>query len=387
MKILLVHSYYRQKGGEDSVFEQEFELLKQSEEVTTLALHNLSGWKGALQFLFSIWNFGVAKKIRKQIEQNRPDIIQLYNWHYATGPVVIRIAAYMGVPIAVNLQNYRLLCPSGTLLFKGKLFTESIEKRGFPWRAVFKRVYRNSFFQTFWLAFIVWFHKISGTWSKVDLFIAPTKTVKKLFTETNNYLDLPPDKFIVKPNFSIQKETLTLKRNSRFLFVGRLSQEKGIEILLTAFKHSSNELIIAGSGPLSSLVEKTCAAHKNIRYAGNLDSVAVQHLMSESTAFVFTSIWYEPFGLVITEALSNGCPLIASDIGSPTELVQDGITGIHFKTGDPESLKNCLSRWNGLSDPEKNRYSENCMSIYSQLYTPEKNREELLAAYNTLTGK
>jgi glycosyltransferase involved in cell wall biosynthesis len=387
LKILLIHSYYQQKGGEDGVFEQESELLRQSEEVSALALHNLSGWKGAFQFLFSIWNFGAVKKIRKQIEQNRPDIIQLYNWHYATGPVVIRLAANLGIPVAMNLQNYRLLCPSGTLLFKGQLFTESIEKRGFPWKAVYNRVYRNSFFQTFWLAFIVWFHKISGTWSKVDLFIAPTNTVKKLFTETNNYLDLPPDKFIVKPNFSIQKETLALKRNNRFLFVGRLSQEKGIEMLLTAFKESSHELIIAGSGPLLSLVEETCATHKNIRYAGNLDREAVKNLMSSSSAFVFTSIWYEPFGLVITEALSNGCPLIASDIGSPAELVQNGITGIHFKAGDPESLRNCLDRWNSLSDLEKKRYSENGMFIYKQLYTPEKNREQLLTAYKTLIGK
>jgi glycosyltransferase involved in cell wall biosynthesis len=386
VRILLIHSYYQQRGGEDSVFEQEYELLKQSEEIRKITFNNLSGWLGALQFLLSVWNGGPAGKVRKLIYEFKPDIIQIYNWHYASGPVIIQTAKKLGVKIVINVQNYRLLCPSASLLYNGKLFTGSIEKRSFPWKAIRYRVYRNSYFQTFWLAFVVYFHKRAGTWKMVDQYIAPSNTVKKLFTDYKSYINIPKEKFLVKPNFSIQTGILTRKRGKHFLFIGRLSEEKGILFLLDTFKNSSFELIIAGNGPLKDKVLESCAHHSNIKFAGNLDKEKVKEAMSTCTALIFSSIWYEPFGLVITEALSNGCPLIASDIGSPTELVAEGVTGIHFKTGDRESLQNRLDYWQNLSETEKERYSFNCISSYNELFTPEKNREQLLSIYRSVVN-
>lgn len=384
MKILFVHSYYQQKGGEDAVFEQEFGLLKQTQEVEAIRFRNLNGWKGAVQFLFSVWNPAAARRTRKLIKQFKPDIVQIYNWHYATGPVIVRVAKKQGIQTVINIQNYRLLCPSGTLLHKGKLFTASLEKRGFPWRAVSKKVYRNSVLQTFWLAFVVWFHKQTGTWKKVDQYIVPTNTVKSLFTNTANCRDFPSEKFIVKPNFSVQTGIIPAKRDSHFLFVGRLSEEKGIEMLLETFRKSVHQLLIAGSGPLMDKVKEASSRYANIKYAGELDKKGVKEEMSRCTAFIFSSVWYEPFGLVITEALSNGCPLIASDIGSPAELVQEGITGIHFKTGDPRSLQHKLDEWQNIDENIKEQFRQNCISSYHLLYTPERNREQLLAIYYSL---
>jgi glycosyltransferase involved in cell wall biosynthesis len=386
VRILLIHSYYQQRGGEDSVFEQEYELLKQSEEVMKITFKNLSGWRGALQFILSIWNTGAAGKVRKTIDEFKPDIVQVYNWNYASGPVVIQIAKKQGIKVVINVQNYRLLCPSASLLHNGKLFTDSIDKRSFPWKAIRYKVYRNSFFQTFWLAFVVYFHKMAGTWKMVDQYIAPSNTVKKLFTDYKSYTNIPKEKFLVKPNFSIQTGIITRKREKHFLFVGRLSEEKGIDFLLETFKNSNHELVIAGNGPLKEKVLNVSAHHSNIQFAGNLDKVRVKEAMSMCTALIFSSIWYEPFGLVITEALSNGCPLIASDIGSPTELVAEGVTGIHFKTGDIESLLNRLDYWQSLSESEKERYSFNCVLSFNELYTPERNRDQLLSIYHSLVN-
>jgi glycosyltransferase involved in cell wall biosynthesis len=387
VRILLIHSYYQQRGGEDSVFEQEYVLLKQSEEVRAITFKNLAGWRGAVQFLFSFWNFGAVRKVKKLIREFKPDIVQIYNWHYASGPAPILVAKKMGMKVIINVQNYRLLCPSASLLHNGKLFIWSIQKRGFPWKAVFNKVYRNSFFQTFWLAFVVYFHKKIGTWNKVDHYIAPSNTVKNLFTGYKSYIDIPKEKFSVKPNFSIQTGILQFKRNSSFLFVGRLSEEKGIEVLLEAFKNSGHELVIAGNGPLKNNVLETSLQYANIKFAGSLDKKGVKEAMSRCTALIFTSIWYEPFGLVITEALSNGCPLIASDIGSPVELVVEGITGIHFVTGDRESLISKLNFWQGLEETEREIFRLNCIESFDELYTPEKNREQLLSIYgSTITG-
>lgn len=384
MRILLIHSYYQQRGGEDGVFEQEYELLKQSQEVKEITFNNLAGWRGAVQFLLSIWNFGAASKVRKLVCKFKPDIIQIHNWHYSSGPVVIRVAKKMGVKVVINVQNYRLLCPSGSLLHNGRLFTRSIQKRGFPWSAIYNKVYRNSFFQTFWLAFVIYFHKKRGTWKIVDQYIVPSNTVKNLFTDHKSYINIPKAKFAVKPNFSVRPSILPFKRDRHFLFIGRLSEEKGIHVLLEAFKNSSHELVIAGKGPLKQTILETCTQHSNIKYAGNLEKSKVKEAMSKCTALIFSSIWYEPFGLVITEALSSGCPLIASDIGSPAELVKEGVTGIHFKTGDKQSLRNRLDYWQNLSEIEQEQYRFNCISSYEDLFTPEKNREQLLSIYRSV---
>ncbi len=381
MKILLVHSYYQQRGGEDSVFEQEYELLQQSEETKALTFRNLGGWRGAVQFILSIWNFGAAAKVRELINEFKPDIIQIYNWHYSSGPAIIHAAKKLGVKIVINVPNYRLLCPSGSLLHKGKLFTCSIQKRGFPWKAVHNKVYRNSFFQTFWLAFVVYYHKKIGTWEIVDQYIVPSNTVLNLFTRYNSYINIPKDRFSVKPNFSIQTDKLPVKRGRHFLFVGRLSEEKGIHLLVDSFENSSYELIIAGSGPLKNMVMESCSRHSNITFAGNLDKEKVKEAMSICTALIFSSIWYEPFGLVITEALSNGCPVIASDMGSPAELIIEGVTGIHFSAGDKESLRNRLDYWQNLSEAEQEVYRLNCINCFNELFTPAKNLKQLLSIY------
>lgn len=384
MRILLIHSYYRQKGGEDVVFEQEFELLKKSQDVIAITFRNFSAWHGAAQFLGSIWNIRAARKIKKEIREFRPHVVQIYNWHYGTGPIIIRTANKLGAKVIMNTGNYRLLCPSGTLTHKGKLFTESITKKGFPWKAVVKKVYRESYFQTFWLAFVVWFHTKLKTWQKVDRYIVPSRTVRELFANAQNNLNLPVEKFVVKPNFSVQSEILKRHRNNHFLYIGRLSEEKGIGVLLEAFKNSPHQLVIAGSGPLLNDVTKISSIQTNIKFAGPLDKEAVKEALSNCNALIFPSICYETFGMVITEAMSNGCPIIASDIGSPSEIVLEGITGIHFRAGDKESLRSALDCWQSLSHIEKEQYQKNCFSKYEEFYTPEKNSELLMEIYNSV---
>jgi glycosyltransferase involved in cell wall biosynthesis len=385
MRILLIHSFYRHRGGEDVVFEQELELLKKTEEVRAISFQNEEGLRGGIQFVCSIWNFLAARKVREAIKEYRPDIVHVYNWHYATGPIIIRTALKAGCKVILSVGNYRLLCPSGTLTHKGKLFLASISKPGFPWNAVFHRVYRNSYFQTFWLAFIVYMHKKLGTWDKIDGFIVPTNLVSSLFTNSHNYLMLPLKKFIVKPNFSSPRPNNFVKRSSHFLYIGRLSEEKGIKVLLEAFSDSPFELAIAGTGPLLEKVSNAASLQPNIKYIGVLNKEEVQDALIRCTALVFPSICYETFGMVITEAFSSACPVIASDIGSPSEIVKEGITGFHFRAGDRNSLRSCLEKWQTLTEDKKEEMQRNCLSSFMDSYTPEKNLEQLKRIYHLIS--
>ncbi len=385
MKILVIHTHYQLHGGEDTVVKQEMKLLKQHHIVEVLCFQNQAGWQGALQFLCSIWNIGSAKTVRKKIQEFKPDVVHVHNWHFAIGPMVFREINRFGIPIVHTVHNYRLLCPSAILLHKGNLFTNSL-RESFPWKAVRNKVYRSSAAQTFWLAFVVWFHKKIGTWKKIDRYVCLTPFAVELFQESK--FGISKDRFVVKPNFTgAVKVPHCIERETHFLFIGRLSEEKGIEILLNAFKGSPFLLKIAGDGPLKELVLNTIKQSSNISYLGNLTSAKVTEELQKTQALIFPSVWYETFGLVNIEAFANETPVLASKIGAPKSLIIDGYNGFHFEPGDVDNLKAIVAKFNALSISEKKRMGLNAFQNYKSHYSPEMQQGYFDAIYNNVLKK
>lgn len=363
----MIHTSYRLKGGEDAVFGLEQDLLRKNHIVNTLHFQNKNGFAGAIQFLISIWNVSSNSIIKKKIKSFSPDIIHLHNWHFAIGPLVIRGIHKLKIPLVLTLHNFRLICPSGTLFHNNKLYLGSLTKN-FAWNAVQDKVYRNSYFQTFWLAFVVWLHKKIGTWQMVDTYVCLSEFMVDFFC--NSALNVNKTKFVIKPNFSKKpKELKKLKRGSHFLFIGRLVEEKGIRCLLNAFKNSNETIKIAGDGPLKSLVEKYSLEFNNINYIGFLPKQKLSEELQQASALIFPSIWYEPFGLTITEAFSNRCAVIASNIGAPKSTVKNDVNGLHFRYNETEDLEKALKKWKSLSDVEKEIFRQNAFKTYQEQYS------------------
>lgn len=369
MKILLIHTAYQFKGGEDSVVAQEIALLKERYEVEVLYFQNEAGAKGALQFISSIWNLKTAKVVKDKIMQFQPNVIHVHNFHFALGPLVFRVISSMRIPVVHTVHNYRLLCPSAILLHKGQLFTDSL-RQSFPWKAVQNKVYRSSATQTFWLAFIVWFHKKIGTWKRIDSYVCLTPFAVNLFQESS--FGVVKKHFSVKPNFTdLPKNSEAIAKENHFLFVGRLSAEKGIEILLDAFKELPFVLKIAGDGPLKENVVEASQQFSNISYLGNLNNEGVQLELQKAQALISPSIWYETFGLVNIEAFSNATPVLASKIGAPESLIIDGYNGFHFEAGNVEDLQQVVRRFEALSTTAKKQLGQNAFENYQSHYAPE----------------
>lgn len=382
MNILIIHTFYQQKGGEDAVFLQEAKLLEETENVATLTFQNKKGPASIIQFFTSPFNFLSARKVKRKIAEFKPDIIHLHNWHYAIGPIVIQVANKAGVPIVLTLHNYRLLCPSATLMSNGKLFDNS-RHVSFPWQAAKKKVYNNSFLQTFWLALIVWLHKKMGTWKKVSHYFALTEFAKNIHLDST--LGLAQDQVSVKPNFSERPVLISpLKRDNSFLFIGRLSEEKGIQTLLKAFSDTNYILKIAGDGPLKEEVLAVCSANPNIHYLGSLQKEEVLKQMRSSSALIFPSIWYEGMPMTILEAFSSGTPVIASNLGAMASLINDKINGLHFEAGNESDLKEKIESWSALTAEDKAIFSQNALAFYEKLYSPEKNKDLLLKKYTEI---
>ncbi len=381
MRILVVHNKYQRQGGEDAVFNNEVGLLRATEEVKTLVYENHTGFRGALQFILSVWNVFAVREIKKSIDGFQPDLIHLHNWHYAIGPLIIRTARKKKIPIVLTIHNYRLLCPSATLLNRESLFLDSLHV-SFPWKAVQYKLYRNSYFQTFWLALVVWFHKKIGTWKLVDRYIVLTDFAKNVFASSS--FGVGESKFSVMPNFVEDPMVQIHDRADYYLYIGRLSEEKGIEILLRSFKNKTNELYIAGEGHLKSAVISASKENPHIHYLGQLDLPSVRERMAHCSALIFPSIWYEGMPMTIIEAFAIGTPVIGSNLGAMSAMIRDGYNGICFRAGDSASLTEKIAYWENLDRNDKFQLSQNARASFEAGYTAERHRDQLLSIYRSV---
>lgn len=381
MKILIIHTKYQLQGGEDTVVKQEIELLRQYNTVEVLYFQNKAGWKGGLQFLSSVWNNYAANKVKQKIKEFKPDVVHVHNWHFACGPLVFRMVNSLGIPIVHTVHNYRLLCPSSILLHKGKLFENSLHQL-FPWTAVFNKVYRSSVMQTFWLAFVVWFHKKIGTWKKIDTYVCLTSFAVNLFEHSN--FGVSKKKFLVKPNFIYSSPTdLSIMKEGHFLFIGRLSEEKGIDVMLNTFKELPLVLKIAGEGPLKEQVIDFSRQFLNIEYLGNLSKIEVTDALVKAQALISPSICYEGMPMTILEAFSASTPVITSDLGAMSSLISNGSNGFLFEAGNVKDLKNTILKFNALCEEDKKQMGINAFEKYQTIYSPELQQQYFDVIYKT----
>jgi glycosyltransferase involved in cell wall biosynthesis len=383
VKVLVIHTAYKQRGGEDSVVFNEIQLLKNAGvEVSLLEFNNdKNTLLNVLQIPFNLASYN---KTNTRIKEFKPDVIHIHNLHFAGSPAVIYAARARKIPVVLTLHNYRLLCPSATLFYRGELFTDSLNQE-FPSSAAVKGVYRNSILLTFWLSASMWLHQILGTWKLVNKYIALTPHTKQLFL--NSKLDYLGHKIIIKPNFCFPPKSVGNSTGNYFIYVGRLSEEKGIDVLLSAFKKNNLLLKIVGSGPLEADVIKAAVESKNIEFLGSLPPAEVALLLSNAKALIFTSQWYETFGMVIIEAFSAGVPVIASNIGHLQMTVKNGINGLLFTTGDTGSLNQKLEYFEALPLTSKLAYRKNALETYRKLYTPEINLAAMLNLYSGVIMK
>ena len=326
------------------------------------------------------FNFLSYIKMRKKLQAFRPDVVHVHNLHFAGSAAVLYAIKSSDAPIVMTLHNYRMVCPSGMLYANGAVFLDSL-RTSFPWKAVWKGVYKNRLV-SFWLAISMQLHKWLNTWKMVDRYIVLTENARRIILSSS--LRLQPERVIVKPNFSPAELKIEKRRSPVFLYVGRLSEEKGIEVLLKAFSLVDFKLCIAGDGPLVSAVQEAVASSPNIEYLGKKNKAAINELMSSCSALVFTSNWYEGMPLTIIESFSSGLPVIASRLGAMESMVKDGHNGLYFKVNDPNDLAQVLRKWASLPAETKQEFSDQARLTYEQTYTPERNAAQLLDIYDSV---
>lgn len=375
MRILIAHNAYKHKGGEDSVVETEIELLRQNgHEVDVFLKHNdeTDNMSRLSLAANTFWSTRSVKEIRRLISAKRPDVIHVHNTLPIISPAIYWIADKENIPIVQTLHNFRLMCPQAMFLRNNQICEDCLGNT--PWRAIPRRCYRNSVAQSTVLAGMVTAHRIMGTWrNKVTRYIALNEFCKKLFIAGG----LPPERVVVKPNFVDFAPPPHAARSS-FLFVGRLSIEKGIDTLAkAALMAKTCSIRVAGTGPEASALRLS----PNINPLGGLSGNEVREQMTTSKALILPSIWYENFPRTLVEAFACGLPVIASRLGALAELVEDGVTGLLFEPGNAEDLARKL-RWADEHPAELSVMGGNARAHYEANFTADINYRQLVSIYS-----
>ena len=383
MRILQVHNKYQLKGGEETVLFLEKELLKKNnhEVFSYIVSNNLikSLYDKMIVFLNICFSNYHKKKISSYIKEIKPDIVHVHNFFPLITPSVFDACIENNTPVVMTLHNYRLICPSGLLYHNNMIYEKAITKGVFY--TIFDKVYRNSYLSTFSVARMIAYHKRKNTWNKkVDRLITFTDFAISKFKNSG----FTADNFSVKPNF-VDDFGYSVDKADYFIFVGRLSQEKGIGVLLEAFSINKKLLKIIGDGPMRDYVSNFSNKYENISYLGFQKKDIIIKELKNAKALVFTSLWYEGMPMTILESLSVGTPVIAPNIGAPNSIINDRENGLIYNVSNVDDLN---KKVNFLTlDNNQKELSFGARLSYEQKYTSEINYNILIDIYNNVINE
>lgn len=351
LRILTIHNAYQQAGGEDTVFANETELLRGAgHQVETLSVSNDAISSKASQLgaaLSASYNRKGRAFAAEAIAAFRPDVVHVHNTFPRLSPAVFDACHAAGVPVVWTLHNYRVTCANAILLRDDTPCEDCVGRAPLP--AIRHRCYRGSLIGSAAVAGLIWRHQRRGTWhGKVSRFLALTQFARQKFIAAG----LPAERIVVKPNFASDprgERAAELPDRTGALFVGRLSAEKGVDVLVKAWHEMGLPLTIIGDGPERAALE--AIAGPEVRFLGRRDGRFVQEEMSRAAMLVVPSVWYEMYPMTVVEAMACGTPVLASRIGALTEIVEDGVTGHHFNPGDPADLARTVQQ--AMAQPQR----------------------------------
>ncbi len=351
---------------------------------------DIAGITGKINAAISaIYSPASKQRVSAAIARLSPDVVHVHNFFPLLSPSVYDACHNAGVPVVQTLHNYRLGCPNAMLFRQGMACEDCLGKK-IPWPGILHGCYRGSRAQSAAVATMLAVNHIRGTWHKgVDAYIALTAFQKEKLVQAG----LPREKIYIKPNYVSDPQPLdrTKALGEYALFVGRISPEKGITTLINAYVENSLHipLKIAGTGPLLEALQARVRAkglQNVIKFLGQQDKSAVLQLMRHAKFLIFPSVWYETFGLSAIEAFASSLPVVASRLGTMAEIVEDGVTGLHFQAGSSTDLANKM-RWAYKHPEEMICMGQNARRAYEARYTPKNNYQQLMAIYQAVIDK
>lgn len=374
MRVLILHARYASgvASGENRVVDDEVQVLR-------AAGHQVRIWDPppdvdgpvalARAAARAVWSRAAAAAATDLIRVTRPDVVHCHNLFPSLSPTVLRAAHDAGVPTLVTLHNYRLLCLPGTFVRDGRVCEDCLGRS--PWRGAWHGCYRGSVGASSALAASVSLHRRLATFDTVTRYLAVSRFVR----DRHVLAGMPADRIGVKPNFA-WPQPVRRGPGRRFLFLGRLAEEKGVATLLAAWRPSLGTLTVAGDGPLAASLR--AAAPAGVEFLGTVPPHDIPTLLRDARALLVPSICFEGQPRTILEAYAAGVPVIASRLGALPELVGDGTTGRLVPPGDAAAWTHVIE---AFDERQAQRLGEGAYARWRAQFTPAAGLRALEDAY------
>ena len=385
MRILVLHNRYRSvsPSGENAVVDAEIShlrglghdvvgYLRDSDEID-----RMGAGERALLPVRAFRGGEALSAIMDVVRRFRPDVAHIHNLNPLISPAVIAPIRAAGVPVVMTVHNFRLACLPGSFFRDGGECHDCLGRR-FASPGVVHACYRGSRAQSLILATTVATHR--RDYLSIDRFLALSPSVAG-FLRTYG---VPDSKIVIKPN-TVEDPGDTGPPGSGFLYVGRLTAEKGPVDLLRAWAASPEgalgRLTIAGDGPLLDEVRRNADERSDVQVVGRVTPAVVSDLMRRCAVVVVPSRWAEAFPRVIAEALAHGRPVLTTDRGSLAEIVGDA--GWAVPATEP-GLADGLRR---VSEADMATYGARARARFLEHYSEEVVFRTLVDVYRVVAGK
>lgn len=413
MKVLLVNNFYYNRGGDCTYLFSVKRLLEENKhKVIVFSMHHPQNFESEYSKYFvsyinyaeevknknlvsgfkvlwrTIYSSEARKNLEWLIEKERPDIAHVQNIHHHITPSIFYVLKKHNIPIAWTLHDYTLICPNTSFLCQGKI-CERCKKMRYFWPPLVK-CKKDSFTASLMATIENTVHRIMGVYNLVDIFITPSKFLMNKLIEygfkkekilcLNNFLDI---------DLSDKKEDKE-DTGDYYLYVGRISEEKGIRTLIdAAVVGNKTTLKIVGDGPLAEemiLYAKSKDKNGTIDFLGHKSHKDVIELLKGCKFVVVPSEWYENFPYSILEAFACGKSVIGSRIGGIPELVKDGETGLTFEPGNSMDLHSKINYY--VNNPDKVvEMGKNARLFAEKDLNAENHYRRLMEIYKQITGR
>ena len=303
---------------------------------------------GVRAFGRMLWSPSAARGLDAVAADFRPDIVHLHNIYHHLSPSVLRPLARRRVPAVMTLHDYKLACPTYRFLDQGRVCEACLGGRFH--QAALRRCKDGSLTASAAAAAELSLHTLTRAYRGVSRFVCPSRFLQAKMTEAGVY----PERLRWVPNFV---DTASVAASDSpglgVVFAGRLSAEKGVDVLIDAVAALDPEvtLTVVGEGPQGDDLRRRAdqRAPARVRFTGRLDRSRVLEVLRAAAVVAVPSLWYENQPVIVLEALACGVPVAASAIGGLPELVRPGVDGELVPPGDPSALAAALARL--LADP------------------------------------
>lgn len=399
MKILMVNKFLYPRGGSETymlylgehlkklgheveyfgMFDEKNIVSNSAEKYTqNMDFHS----KGLQRFLYPfkiIYSFEAKRKIIEVIDNFKPDIVHLNNINFQLTPSIIDGAKKRNIPVVQTVHDYQMICPNHLLYdFEKNLPCEKCVK-GSSFHCAKNKCIHNSFVKSILGAIEAKLYSLLGTYKKVDLFVCPSFFLESKLLAAKNFYK---GKTITIHNF-INKEKFSSKNakpEEYILFVGRLSKEKGIDLLAEAAKLLPEYTFkIAGNGPDDDLLKNV----DNIELLGFKNGDELIELMAKAKFMILPSVWYENCPITILESLCLGVPVLTMNNGGMAELVKNGVTGTLIDEPTAEGIAKKI-RETIENDEYYKKLKTNCEKEKDEILSVETYSDILINEYKKL---